>query len=117
MQRALAKVLPRGMEPTALRHVDAYIKARFGRAVWSTRGSGRQQAHEELHHHLSTAPPLSTCSSRSTAPAAPSTHSLLSTPQAFYIPLTELPHWAQTHPEYSTQQVGGQAPSRGCCTR
>lgn len=26
-------------------------------------------------------------------------------PQAFYIPLTELPHWAQTHPEYSPQQV------------
>ena len=25
--------------------------------------------------------------------------------QAFYIPLTELPHWAQTHPEDSPQQV------------
>ncbi|KAI7841037.1 hypothetical protein COHA_005265 [Chlorella ohadii] len=25
--------------------------------------------------------------------------------KAFYIPLTELPHWAQTHPEYSPQQV------------
>lgn len=25
--------------------------------------------------------------------------------KAFYIPLTELPHWAQTHPEYSAHQV------------
>lgn len=25
--------------------------------------------------------------------------------KAFYIPLSELPHWAQTHPEYSAQQV------------
>lgn len=26
--------------------------------------------------------------------------------QAFYIPFTDLPHWAATHPEYSPQQVG-----------
>lgn len=30
----------------------------------------------------------------------------LALPQAFYIPLAELPHWAQTHPEYSAHQVG-----------
>ena len=55
-----------------------------------------QHRHLPLHHlatHFASSPP----NAPPFSPPAPT--------QAFYIPLDELPRWAQTHPEYSPAAV------------